>query len=156
MAAMALMVVFLSGIHLMNARVWAMLGSGLNSIAATRSLNGRAEQLRASTWDQITDADYLAGASFLGAPGDSAGDLGALTETVDVTAYQQAPGTVAPLHVTRNADGTVTSSGDGANQMPLETSVQVNLTVSWTAKGGASHTRQLQMTFTNGGVTGRK
>jgi hypothetical protein len=160
MVAMAVVVIFLSGIHLMNSRVWGMLGSGLNSIAATRALNGRAEQLRASTWNQVTDAAFLVGGgtnppSVLGLAGDSAGDLGSITETIAVTDYLT--GTAPPFQVTRYSDGTVTATPtDGSPTMAAQPSAQVDLTVTWKAKGGASHSRQLRMIFTNGGLTGRK
>src|SRR3954465_10662430 len=83
MLAAAIVAIFLSGLYAANGRVWTMLRASLESNSACRVLNGRAEQLRASTWDQVTRADFLR-TSILSVAPDSGGDLGALTETINV------------------------------------------------------------------------
>lgn len=153
--AMAIVVLFLSGVHLMNSQVWRLLNSSLESISGTRTLNGRAEQLRSATWDQITDPSYLRDSILAVAP-NSGGRIGAATESIEVTAYLAPAGTVAPIKVNRDAAGSasITATGDGT--MSEQPSVQIDNAVTWTAKGGQSHTRQFRMIFTKGGISGRK
>jgi hypothetical protein len=79
-----------------------------------------------------------------------------LNETIDITAYP-VPTIIPPaIKITRSNDlGTVVTVGAGNALMALQTSVRVNLTASWTAKGGAPRLRQISMIISNGGVTGR-
>lgn len=153
--AMAVVAIFLSGQYATNSRVWGMLRSSLESNAASRVLNGRAEQIRAATWDQITSADFL-NTSVLSVAPDSGGDIGSLTETIDVIAYPTPSPNPVPLRITRNNDtGTVTTVGAGDGTMNAQTSVRINLTETWTAKGGRPRMRQMSMIISHGGVTGR-
>ena len=155
MFAMAIIAVFISGMYATNARVWILLRSSLESNSASRTLNGRAEQLRAATWNQITTSTYLANTVFAVAP-DAAGDTGGLVETIDVKAYPTPSPNPAPIRVTRNnTTGAVTTPLAGDGTMTAQTSVRIDITAAWTAKGGASRTRQMSMIITNGGITGR-
>ena len=70
--AMGIVAIFLSGVHLTNSHVLQNVRWSLESIAATRALSGRAEQLRALTWTQMTDASYLQ-ANALGVASDGSG-----------------------------------------------------------------------------------
>ena len=152
---MGLVAIFLSGIHLTNSHVLQNVRSSLESIAATRLLSARAEQLRGMTWTQITDASYLqANALDVGSAGS--GDLGNLLETIDITAYLQSPGAVAPIRVRRAANGAarVIEGGDGT--MPKESSVRIDLTTTWVGKGNKMRTRQSSFIVSQGGILGRK
>ena len=153
--AMGVIAIFLSGVYAANSRVWGLLRASLESNAASRVLNGRAEQLRGSKWEQVTDPGYLASGVLAVAP-DSGGDLAGLNEVIDVIGYPAPSPVPAPIAVARDSVGTVTTplAGDGA--MFLQPSVQVTVTTSWTAKGGQPHLRQCSMIFAQGGVTGRK
>ena len=155
MMAMAVVAVFLTGMYAANARVWGLLRASLESNAASRVLNGRAEQIRAGTWSQVTTAAYMSGSVFSVAP-DSAGELGSLNETINIKAYPTPSPNPAQIQVTRdNSTGTITTVGAGDGTMPNQTSIRIDLTANWTAKGGAARTRQISMVLSNGGVTGR-
>ena len=93
--AMTIVAIFLSGLHLTNSQVMSQVRASLESVAALRDLSTRTEQVRGSTWSQITDATFLQGTLF-SVPPDGAGELGNLVETIDVTAHLAATGTVAP------------------------------------------------------------
>ena len=155
MMSVVVIAIFLTGIYVANARVWSLLRSSLESNAASRVLNGRAEQIRAGTWSQVTTADFLRTTVLAAAP-DAAGELGALTETIKVIAYPTPSPNPPQLLVTRdNTTGIATTVGGGDGTMPAQTSIRIDITGSWTAKGGAARTRQISMILTNGGVTGR-
>lgn len=162
LVALVISVVFLSSVYASNSRVWALVKSSLESNSGNRTVNGRAEQLRASTWDQVTNPTYLRDTVFAVAP-DAGGDIAGLLETIDVIAYlPPTPSTppqpnpaVATASVTRsNATGTATIAAPGG-AMTSETSVRVNLTATWTSTGRL-RTRQVSMMFAPGGVSGRR
>lgn len=153
--ALAIMAVFLTGVYAASSRVWGLLRSSLEANAGSRVLNGRAEQIRAATWDQITDANFLATSVFSVLP-DSANDLGALTETINVTAYPKSDTNPSPFQITRdNYTGIVTTLQGGDGQMPSQTSIRINVTADWTAKGGQPRSKQITLIISNGGITGR-
>lgn len=155
MIAMGIVAVFLTGQYSANLRVWSLLRASLESNAASRVLNGRTEQIRAATWDQITNAAFL-NTSVLSVAPDAAGDLGALNETIDVIAYPTPSPNPTALRVTRNNDtGTVSTVGAGDGTMNAQTSLRINLTETWTAKGGQPRMKQLSVIVSNGGVIGR-
>ena len=152
--ALSLAAVFLSCNYAANSRVWALVRASLESNSANRALNGRSEQLRSSTWAQVTSAGYLNTTIFATAP-DANDDLGDLVETIDVIA--QPLSSVQSLKVTRNnttRTATTVNAGDGS--MPGQTGIRVNLTANWTAKGGRSRTRQISLFFAQGGISGTK
>lgn len=153
--AMGVIAIFLSGVYAANSRVWGLLRASLESNAASRVLNGRAEQLRGSKWEQVTDAAYLA-SSVLGVAPDSGSELAGLNEAIDVVGFPAAVPAPAPIAVARDSAGNVSTQLDGDGTMFTQPSVQVTLTASWTAKGGQPHLRQCSMIFAQGGVTGRK
>ena len=153
--AMGVIAIFLSGVYAANSRVWGLLRASLESNAASRVLNGRAEQLRASKWEQVTDPAHLATGILAVAP-DSGGELGGLNETIDVVAYPTPSPDPAPIRVTRDSSGAVATALAGDGTMFLQPSVQVKLSASWIAKGGQPHLREASMIFAQGGVMGRK
>ena len=153
--AMGVIAIFLSGVYAANSRVWGLLRASLESNAASRVLNGRAEQLRGSKWEQVTDPGYLAG-SVLGVPPDSGSELAGLNEVIDVIGFPAPVPVPAPIAVARDSAGTVSTPLNGDGTMFTQPSVQVTVTASWTAKGGQPHLRQCSMIFAQGGVTGRK
>ena len=152
--AMAIAAIFLSGIHLTNSQAMLNVRSSLESIAATRDLTSRAEQVRASTWTQVNTPSFLQNSILSVAP-DSGGDLGGLTETIDITAYLAPAGTVAPIKVRRSANGLVGILNAGDGTMQNQTSVRIVLTSDWTGKGGRLRTRQATLIVGQGGILGR-
>jgi hypothetical protein len=152
--AMAVVVLFFSGIFLMNSHVLALLRGNVESTASSRVLQDRAEQLRASTWTQLTDPAYYTGTVLAGAP-ESTGALRDLTETVTVQAHLAAPGTVTPITVQRD-EAAISTVSPGDPLLIDQASVRVDLTASWIAKGGRPRMRQLSLYFGEGGISGRK
>ncbi len=153
--AMLVIGIFLSAQYAATSRVWGLLRASLESNSASRVLNGRAEQIRASTWNQITSSDFLK-TSVMSVVPDSAGELGVLNETIDVIAYPTPTVVPSALQITRNNDaGSSVIVGVGDGMMINQTSIRINITARWTAKGGMARTRQLTMVLSNGGVTGR-
>jgi len=154
MVAMAIAAIFLSGVHLTNSQVMVQVRSSLESVAASRDLSSRTEQLRASTWSQVTDSAYLKDTVLAGAS-DAGGDLGNLVETIEVTAHLAPTGTVAPITVRRNSNGAVIIVNAGDGTMRNQPSVRIDVTADWTAKGGRSRTRQTTLIIGQGGIVGR-
>ncbi len=154
MIAMTIVTIFLSGLHLTNSQVMSQVRGSLESSAALRVLGGRAEQVRAATWSEINDPAFLQTTLLAGAP-DCGDALGNFVENIQLTAYLAPVGTVQPIQLARTADGTVlvTSPGDGT--MPGQPSVRVDLTASWTGKGGRARTRQVSLIVAQGGLVGR-
>jgi len=154
MVAMAIAAVFLSGVHLTNSQVMVQVRSSLESVAASRDLSSRTEQLRASTWSQVTDSASLKD-TVLAVASDGAGDLGDLVETIEVTAHLAAADTVAPIKVRRDSHGAVSIVNAGDGTMHNQPSVRIDVTADWTAKGGRSRTRQTTLIIGQGGIVGR-
>ncbi len=155
MMAMGIGAVFLSGAYAANSRVWSLLRASLEANAASRVLNGRSEQIRASTWDQITDANFL-NTSIMSVAPDTNGDLSSLVETLDITAWPTPSPNPTPMRVTRDyTTGIVTTVGSGDGTMNAQTSIRINITAAWTAKGGQPRTKQISLILSEGGVTGR-
>ncbi len=152
--AMTIVAIFLSGLHLTNSQVMSQVRASLESVAALHDLSGRTEQVRGSTWSQITDATYLRGRLFATAP-NSTDELGSLVETIEVSAHLAPTGTIAPITVTRQQNGTATVVNTGGATLPDQSSVRVNLTAAWSGKGGRARTRQMSLVVAQGGFTGR-
>ena len=152
--AMAIVAIFLSGIHLTNSHVLFKLRSSLESVSASRALSSRTEQLRASTWTQVTDSAYLQ-SNLLAVTSDASGDLGNLVETINVTAHLAPAGTVTPITVRRNANGTVSVVYAGAGTMQNQPSIRIDVTADWTGKGARSRTREATLIVSQGGILGR-
>lgn len=155
MMAMAIVVIFLSGQYAASSRVWSLLRASVESNAASRVIYGRSEQIRASTWDQVTDPTFLSG-TVLAATPDTNGDLGSLVETVNVSAWPIPSPNPPAIRITRNdSTGTVSIVGAGDGTMSLQSSIRIDITAAWVAKGGQPRTKQISMLLSEGGVTGR-
>ena len=152
--AMTIVAIFLSGLHLTNSQVMSQVRASLESVAALRDLSGRTEQVRSATWTEITDPNFLRTTLLSTAP-DSGPELGGLVENIDVIAHLASPGTVDPIVVTRQANGTATVVNAGGSAMGTQPSVRVNLTAAWTGKGGRQRTRQVSLIVAQGGLLGR-
>jgi hypothetical protein len=153
--ALGVVVLSFSGIFVMNSRVLSLLRGSLESTASNRVLNDRAEQLRGSTWEQITDATHYSGTVF-NLPPASAAALGSLTESVTVIAHLATPGTVTPIAVHRTPSGSISTTSTGDPALRTQPSVRVDVSTSWVAKGGRQRLRQLSLFFGEGGISGRR
>ena len=153
--ALGVVVTFFSGIFLMNSHVLSLLRGSVESTASIRVLQDRAEQLRGSTWEQLTDASHHS-TLILAIPPASSGPLRNLQETIAVTAHLAAPGAVMPIEVQRDVAGTVTTTSAGDGTMVDQPSVRLDLTASWLSKGGRPRLRQLSLYLGEGGICGKK
>ena len=151
---MAVVAVFLSGLHLTNSQVISQVRASLESSAALRILTGRTERVRAATWSQLTDPAFLQTTLLAEAP-DCGEALGSLVENLEITAHLAPPATVEPIRLTRAANGAVVVVDPGDGAMPNQPSVRVDLTTLWTGKGGRARTRQVSLVIAQGGLTGR-
>jgi len=157
---MAIVAVFLAGLYQTNARAIGLLKSGLEGVSGTRVLANTMEQLRTSTWDQITDATYLC-TVLTNAP--APGQMGIVTEKIELTTIPVAP--AATVSVQRQADGTVAvfAAGDGslgaqwiATENRVCYALVANVTITWRATfGGTLHSRTVSNYICPGGVLGR-
>jgi hypothetical protein len=152
--AITIVAIFLSGLHLTNSHVMSQVRASLESNSAMRVLGARAEQVRSAPWTQVTDPTYLQSAEFFTVPQNN-GELGSLTETIQLTAHLAAPGSVAPITVSRSPGGAVTVIDAGDGTMGSQSSARVDLTAAWTGKGGRPHTRQVTLVIGQGGLLGR-
>ena len=152
--AMAVVAIFLSGLHLTNSQVMSQVRASLESSAALRVLTGRTERVRAATWSQLTDPAFLQTTLLAESP-DCGEDLGNLVENLAIDAHTTPPGTVQPILLTRAGNGAVTIINPGDGTMPNQPSVRVDLTALWTGKGGRARTRQVALVIAQGGLTGR-
>lgn len=152
---MGIVVLFLSGVFLMNSRVLSLLRGSVESTASLHALNDRVEYLRASTWPQVTDATFYSSIMFA-APPDSAGALGSLIETINVSAHLAPAGSIPPITVSRDSGGVIAIASPGSALLAQEPSVRVDLTASWIAKGGRPKMRQMSLVFGEGGISGSK
>ena len=147
--AMVIVAIFLSGLHLTNSQVMSQVRGSLESGAALRLLSGRREQVRASTWTQMTDVNFLQ-TTLLAEEPDSCAELGSVVETIELNAPL-----VPPVTLSRLPSGTVQVVNAGDGTMKDQLSVRVELTASWTGKGGHAHTRQVSLIVAQGGLLGR-
>ena len=152
--AMAVVAIFLSGLHLTNSQVISQVRASLESSAALRVLTGRTERVRAATWSQLTDPAFLQ-TTLLAETPDCGEDLKSLVENLEINAHLAPTGTVQPILLTRAENGAVVVVNPGDGTMPNRASVRVDLTALWSGKGGRARTRQVSLVIAQGGLTGR-
>ena len=151
---MAIVAIFLSGLHLTNSQVMSQVRASLESSAALRVLTGRTERVRAATWSQLTDPSFLQTTLLAESP-DCGEVLGNLVENLEINAHTAPAGTVQPILLTRAGTGAVVIVYPGDGTMPNQPAVRVELTALWSGKSGRARTRQVSLVIAQGGLTGR-
>lgn len=152
--SMTIVAIFLSGLHLTNSQVISQVRASLESTAANRVLTGRTERVRAATWSQITDPNFLETTLLAEAP-DSGENLAGLLERIEITGPTTTGGGGQLIQLTRAGNGAVFVENAGDGSMPNQPSVRVILSALWTGKGGRARSRQVSLVITQGGLIGR-
>jgi hypothetical protein len=133
-----------------NSRLLIALKTQKEGTAATMVLQQRMECLRAASFSQVADKDYLKNTIFDNTTG-SEGPLANLNEQVSVGVYGDT--SVAPIMLLRNPQHPTTpqelSNNDHLTDYNL---LQVDLVVQWTSANGRIRTRQLAAVFGKGNI----
>ena len=142
--AATLITLFLSSMFLLNTLALRMLRSGNETAAASQILQARAEQLRSSSWLNITNSDFVMSQVLARSP-PTAIVLSDLTETISAGPYQPAGTTKAgPAFVLqRTPAGAVTSTGGTGASLANSDCVQFTITERWTGWGGRTRERTI-------------
>jgi hypothetical protein len=120
--------------------------------AATITLHGRFEQIRAGNWTHITSAERLK-QSILSTPGLAANNLLDLEEEIVVSQYPPQAEPPVPIRVRRKIDGAVeiVSQPDSTAFLNLAT-VRVDVRARWMGLRGRSHFRETSAVVALGGI----
>ncbi len=147
MIAMGILVWFVAGLCLAGARIAAWLESQREVVAASQLIQERTEQIRSSTYAQLTDATYLQN-SLLNAPANSESMLHSLVEVLTISAYPA--DSSAPLKATRQQYAVSLNSTNPA--LATAAVVRLDLQLSWLGQRGTTRTRAISTIIANGGI----
>ena len=160
MLACGLVALFLGGIYDMNWRGLFILKSSIDVASASELTTNVAEQIRTATWQQITDPAYLSGTIL--ANSTATGHLPNVVQQIDVNPYPAPSGYGSPplgaetVEVKRNGNGSVSTVYAGNGKLASESSVQIDITVSWNSTfKSIPHTRVVRLIASPGGVLGQ-
>jgi len=147
--AMVVVLLFGAAVFATNSRLLLALKTQKESTAATMVLQQRMESLRAASYSQIADKDYLKNSIFSSSTG-SEEPLGSLNEQVAVGVYGDT--SVTPIMLLRNPQHEtpqILSNNDNLTNYNL---LQVDLLLQWTSANGRTRTRQLSAVFGKGNI----
>lgn len=143
--SIAVTVISLAAFFAATAQAIRIVRSGKEIAAASQMLQQRIETFRYSPpWTNATTPTGIQ--NLIKTAAATASNFPKATETFTVTPY---PSGGTPLVVTRNSDGTITTTGPS---MATEKCVQFTVMVSWTGLGGIQRTRQVSTVMTKGGL----
>jgi Tfp pilus assembly protein PilE len=147
--AMVVALLFGAAVFATNSRLLLALKTQKESTAATMVLQQRMESLRAASYSNVADQDYLQNTIFSNSTG-SEGPLGNLNEQVAVGVYGNT--SITPIMLLRNPQNPtpqiLSSNGNLTNYNLL----QVDLLLQWTSSNGRTRTRQLSAIFGKGNI----
>jgi type II secretory pathway pseudopilin PulG len=145
MVAMAVTIIGLVGVFAAISQAIRIVRSGREIGSASQMLQQRLEGFRYTPpWTNITtDAGIR---SIVTTSTATSTNFRNVTETFVVQPY---PAGGVPLIVTRNPDGTFSTTG---SDMAGESSVKFTITVAWTGIGNVPRVRQLSTIMTKGGL----
>jgi Tfp pilus assembly protein PilE len=147
--AMVVALLFGAAVFATNSRLLLALKTQKESTAATMVLQQRMESLRAASYSQVADKDYLKNTIFSNSTG-SEEPLGNLNEQVAVGVYGDT--SITPIMLLRNPQNPtpqILSSNDHLTNYNL---LQVDLLLQWTSSNGRTRTRQLSAIFGKGNI----
>jgi Tfp pilus assembly protein PilV len=136
--AMIVVVIGFAALYALCSQCLRVLSCGRQTIAAKQSVQDRTEQLRSSSWTQLTNPTYVQGCMSI--PTDSGASLQNASESVTISVYPPpAAPAPAPIQVARAAGATqATISGPNPNSaVATADMVQIDLRLSWTRSPGA-------------------
>jgi hypothetical protein len=152
--AMVVALLFGAAVFGTNSRLLLALKTQKESTAATMVLQQRMESLRAASYSEVADKNYLQNTIFNNATGSDQQqqqqELGNLNEQVAVGVYGDA--SVAPIMLLRDPQHPtpqILSSNDNLTNYNL---LQVDLLLRWTSASGRLRTRQLSAIFGKGNI----
>lgn len=145
MMSIAVTAISLAAFFAATSQAVRIVRSGKEIAAASQILQQRIETFRyAPPWSRATTPEGVA--SMVKNAAAAPSSFPEAAETFTVAPY---PAGGEALVVTRNSDGTVTSSGPS---LIAEKCVQIRATVTWTGVGGVKRTREMSTILTKGGL----
>ena len=146
---MVVALIFGAAVFGTNSRLLLALKTQKESTAATMVLQQRIESLRAASYSQIADKDYLQNTIFNNATG-SEQPLGNLNEQVAVGVYGDA--SVVPVMLLRDPQHPTPQILSTNGSLTNYNLLQVDLLLRWTSANGRLRTRQLSAIFGKGNI----
>ncbi len=148
--ALVICTIAVAGGFLVNSHELAIIKSTRESGGASGVLEERVEQLRAATWKQITDANYLADTYFAVQP-KSLAALPNHWEQIKVSTWPAVSPSM-PLLVEKKpkAAATVLKPGTG---LPDQRMAKVDVRVFWIGKNARTRMRDVTTIISNGGIS---
>ena len=161
LVACAIVAMCFSGIYAGAWRSLRMLQSAGEGTSASQLLINLEEQLRTSTWTEITKRSYLTNTVL--ANSTTVGHLTNVTQTIVLNPYPVPTGYTGnppiggqTIEVTRDASGNVTSPYTGTGTLPSQSAIRVDITLNWsTTFNGNAQTRTVTLILSPGGVMGQ-
>jgi hypothetical protein len=142
-------VLFGASVFATNSRLLIALKTQKESTAATMVLQQRMESLRAASFSQVADKNYLKDTIFSNATG-SEGPLGQLSEQVAVGAYTDT--SQAPIMLLRDPQHPTPQVLSDNTNLTANNLLQVDLLLQWTSANGRIRTKQLSAIFGKGNI----
>jgi len=161
MVACVIVSLCFTGIYAGAWRSLHLLKSSGEGTSASQLLINLEEQIRTSTWAEITDPTYLSGTVL--ANSTAYGHLQNVTQTIVVNPYPIPSGYVGSppiggqtIEVTSNSSGQVSTPYAGNSQLPSQSAIRVDITLNWNATfNGTPRTQMLSLILSPGGVLGQ-
>lgn len=150
LAAAMIIGLFMGGLFEMNALNLRTIRAGKETVAASLVLQERLDQVRNTTWANVSLAAHLQ--TILNAPAASASALPQLSEQITVSAYPATAPMPPSAVVTRAANGAtaVVSSNPDLSELPT---VRADVTITWRSSPRAkTRTRTLSTIIAEGGI----
>jgi Tfp pilus assembly protein PilV len=149
--SVAVSMIGLGGVMMMNAQQLKLVSSTRESNAASWALQDRLEQLRNTSWDNMTNAETLKTA--LSNVPDCARMLPNYTERITLVKSSEASNASASkLVIERNANGEARTISTGSG-IATSVEVKVDVLVSWSSKGGRTRERSYTSVISDSGIS---
>jgi type II secretory pathway pseudopilin PulG len=147
--AMVVCLLFGAAVFATNSRLLLALKTQKESTAATMVLQQRMESLRAASYSQVADKDYLKNTIFSSSTG-SDDPLGNLNEQVAVGVYGDT--SITPIMLLRDPQHQTPQTLSNNDNLTNYNLLQVDLLLQWTSSNGRLRTRQLSAIFGKGNI----
>ena len=149
--SVAVSMIGLGGVMMMNAQQLKLVSSTRESNAASWALQDRLEQLRNTSWDNMTNAETLKTA--LSHVPDCARMLPNYKERITLVKSSEASSASASkLVIERSANGEAKTISAGSG-IATGVEVKVDVLVSWSSKGGRTRERSYTSVISDSGIT---
>jgi hypothetical protein len=149
-----------TSIYAGGSRALLILKSSGEGTSATQLVMNLEEQIRTSTWAEITDPTYLSGTIL--ANSKAYGHLANVTQTILVnpnpipSGYGSPPIGGQTIEVVCDSSGVVSTPYAGNGNLPTQGSIRVDISLNWNATfGGTPQSRMVSLILSPGGVLGQ-